>query len=116
MLVPVVLRLSERASTPVAVAMHDSDAGHTEHLAAQTDQLAGHAGHLAAATSSGGAIVDALAVGVHTLAMFLVMGVIAVVVFERVGLAVLRRAWFNLDRIWAGTLIAAGGLTLVFAR
>jgi hypothetical protein len=39
------------------------------------------------------------------------MGAIAVVVFERVGLAVLRRAWFNLDRIWAGALIVAGVVT-----
>jgi hypothetical protein len=36
-----------------------------------------------------------------------------VVVFERVGLAVLRRAWFNLDRIWAGALIGAGVVTFV---
>jgi hypothetical protein len=27
-----------------------------------------------------------------------------------VGLAVLRRAWFNIDRLWAGALIAAGVL------
>jgi hypothetical protein len=53
------------------------------------------------------------AVGVHTVAMFLVMGAIAVVVFEKLGLAILRRAWFNLDRIWAGALIGAGVLTLV---
>ena len=59
-------------------------------------------------------IVELLPVGVHTLAMFLTMGLIALVVYEKVGLAILRRAWFNLDRVWAGALVAAGALTLVF--
>jgi len=49
----------------------------------------------------------------HTAAMLLVMGTIAIVVYERVGLAFLRSAWINLDAIWAGALIAAGLLSLV---
>lgn len=53
------------------------------------------------------------AVAIHTLAMFSVMGVTAVVIYEKVGLAILRRAWFNLDRIWAITLIASGAVTAV---
>jgi len=106
MLVPVVLRLSE-SSAPTALAAPTAHDGHV-------DRLAGHADHLAAASASAGVpFADVLAVGVHSLAMFLVMGTIAVIVFERVGLAVLRRAWFNLDRIWAAALIAAGGLTFV---
>lgn len=48
------------------------------------------------------------AVGLHTLSHLLVAGVIAFVVYERVGLAVLRRAWFNLDYLWAGALVLAG--------
>jgi hypothetical protein len=44
--------------------------------------------------------------------MFAVMALIAVIVYEKVGLAVLRRAWFNLDRVWAVTLISAGVLTV----
>ncbi len=50
---------------------------------------------------------------VHTLAMFVVAGTIAVLVYEVVGLTVLRRAWFNLDRVWAAALIAAGATTLL---
>jgi hypothetical protein len=57
---------------------------------------------------------DLLAVGVHTVALFAVMGLIALLIYEKVGLAILRRAWLNLDRVWAGALIAAGALTLVF--
>ncbi|TYB67331.1 hypothetical protein FXF51_15815 [Nonomuraea sp. PA05] len=65
----------------------------------------GHAGHAA----SGGLGVAAL----HTLAMFTVAGVIAVVVYRVAGLTVLRRAWFNVDRMWALALVAAGAITLM---
>jgi hypothetical protein len=44
----------------------------------------------------------------HTGAMVVVMGAIAIVVYEKVGLAILRSAWINLDTIWAGALVAAG--------
>jgi hypothetical protein len=44
--------------------------------------------------------------------MFLVAGTIAILVYEIVGLAILRRAWFNLDRLWAVALIGAGAATL----
>lgn len=50
------------------------------------------------------------AVGLHTLSHLLVAGVIAFVVYEKVGLAVLRRAWFNLDYLWAGALVVAGAM------
>lgn len=51
--------------------------------------------------------------GVHTPAMPAVAGTIAV--YEIVGPAVLRRAWFDLDRVWAAALITAGAVTLVTA-
>ena len=53
------------------------------------------------------------AVSIHAVAMFVVMGIVAIVVFEKVGLSILRRAWFNLDKAWAIVLIATGALTLV---
>ena len=31
----------------------------------------------------------------------------------RIGLAFLRRAWFNLDLLWVGALLAMGMLTVV---
>ncbi len=55
---------------------------------------------------------DAAAVAVHTLAMLLVMGLVALVVYEKVGLKILRRAWVNLDLIWAVAIVAAGAFTL----
>jgi hypothetical protein len=48
----------------------------------------------------------------HTLGYLLATGLIAIVVFEKTGIGILRRAWFNLDVIWAGTLIATGLLSL----
>jgi hypothetical protein len=57
-------------------------------------------------------MTGALVTIVHTSAMLLVMGTIAIVIYEKVGLAILRSAWINLDVIWAGALIAAGLLSL----
>ena len=53
-----------------------------------------------------------VAVGLHTAAMFAVMAVVALVVYLKVGVEVLRRAWINLDLIWVGALAVAGGITL----
>ena len=55
---------------------------------------------------------DLTAVAVHTLAMFAVMAAVAVVVYERLGLMILKRTWFNVDLLWAGALVGAGTLTL----
>lgn len=61
--------------------------------------------------SSGWAGVSAVAI--HTLAYLLVTGVVAWIVYTRIGLAILRRAWFNVDRIWAISLLVTAGLTLL---
>jgi hypothetical protein len=53
------------------------------------------------------------AVLVHTLGYLFVTGLVAFVVYEKVGLEILRRAWVNLDLIWAVALIATAGFTLV---
>ena len=66
----------------------------------------------------GGVIVGATLEGlyatvVHTLAMLVVATGVAIVVYEVVGLAMLRRAWVNLDWVWAIALIGAGAATLL---
>ncbi|MHB8380963.1 MAG: hypothetical protein ACYDC3_01295 [Candidatus Binataceae bacterium] len=58
-------------------------------------------------------LTAAAVVIVHTGAMLLVMGTIAIAVYERLGLAILRSAWINLDTVWAGALVAAGVLCLL---
>jgi hypothetical protein len=50
---------------------------------------------------------------VHTAGYLLVTGLIAVIVYERVGLRFLRRAWVNLDLIWAVALVLTGVATLL---
>jgi hypothetical protein len=55
---------------------------------------------------------DAAAVTIHSASMLLVMGTIAVVVYERLGLDVLRKAWLNVDLLWSVAVIAAGVVTL----
>jgi len=58
-------------------------------------------------------LADLAAVGLHTLALFAVMGVVALVVYERLGVMILKSTWFNLDLLWAGALLGAGLITLV---
>ncbi|GIX49007.1 MAG: hypothetical protein KatS3mg131_3218 [Candidatus Tectimicrobiota bacterium] len=53
------------------------------------------------------------AVGVHTLSMLAVTAAVAVLVYEKLGLALLRQAWFNLDLLWAAALLLAAGVLLV---
>jgi hypothetical protein len=75
---------------------------------------AGRGAHTHGAMSGSATVLADLAVvGVHTLAMFVVMGTIAVVVYEKLGVMILKRTWFNLDLLWAGALVAAGLITLV---
>src|SRR5262245_25804939 len=56
-----------------------------------------------------------LAVMVHTLAMLIAAGLIAWLIYAWVGVAVLRRAWINLDLVWSGALIATGAVFLLLA-
>jgi hypothetical protein len=45
---------------------------------------------------------------VHTAGYLLVTGLIAVIVYEKVGVRFLRKAWLNLDLIWAIALVITG--------
>lgn len=100
---------------PALMALHGGSgleaAGFTnpEHLT-----YPGHV-HSPVATGPMAIAINLGGVGLHTGAMFLVMALIAMVVYERAGLAILRQAWFNLDRVWAIALMVAGGLTLALS-
>ena len=72
----------------------------------------GHESHFAAFP---GVKMQLLAVVVHTFGYLLLTGTIAWVVFTRLGVSVLRKAWLNLDFVWALALIVTAGLTLVFS-
>jgi hypothetical protein len=71
-----------------------------------------HMHHMAVATTSGAA-AGAMAVTVHTLSYLVTMTAAAWVVHRKVGLSLLRKAWLNLDWIWAGALVVAGLVVLL---
>ncbi len=52
-----------------------------------------------------------IAVVLHVGAMLVVMGLLAVLVYDRWGLSVLRKGWVNLDAVWAGAFVLAGAIT-----
>ncbi len=61
-------------------------------------------------------LVPALAgVGIHTMAMIATTAVVAVVVHEWLGVAVLRSAWLNFDLLWVAALVATGALLIASA-
>jgi hypothetical protein len=62
---------------------------------------------------SDGQLAGVMATLVHSGAYLFVCGLIAVIVYEKLGLRLLRSAWVNLDSIWAITLIATGIATLL---
>jgi hypothetical protein len=70
-----------------------------------------HAHHAHAAEAGAGAAFVATAV--HALGYLAVTAGVAVLGFEKLGVGILRRAWFNLDLIWSAALIATGTLTLL---
>ncbi len=55
----------------------------------------------------------ALGILLHIAVMVAVMGVVAVVVYEKLGLGVLQRAWLNTDHLWAGAFVVAAAVTLL---
>ena len=74
------------------------------------------AGHGAAAELMSNDLGAAIAVSVvHTLTMVITGGLVAWVVFRWVGPQFISRGWFNLDIIWALSLILVGGAGVVSA-
>ena len=60
-----------------------------------------------------GPLTGLLATGVHTLGYLVVTGLVALLIYEKFGLALLRNAWLNLDLVWAVALMITGCLTLL---
>jgi len=64
---------------------------------------------------AGSLLVSLAAVGVHTLAMLTVTGLVALAVHEWLGLAFLRRSWINFDLLWTGGLVTTGLVLIITA-
>jgi hypothetical protein len=54
------------------------------------------------------------AVVIHTLGYLLTTALVAIVVYENLGVAILRHAWFNIDFIWMLALMITGIFILLF--
>jgi cation transporter-like permease len=80
---------------------HDARFGH-----------AAHAGHGADLDLLNNPWLATVAVIVHTLAHLMVAGLVAMIVYEKLGVRILQRAWFNFDLAWAIALIVTGFVTL----
>ena len=72
---------------------------------------AAHTHYLIQASIGGVEWNGVIAAIVHTAGYLLVTGVIAVIVYEKVGLRFLRTAWVNLDLMWAAALVVTGVAT-----
>ena len=105
------------AASPASASMHASHDAMAHHVAAPvaTSGHEGHADHMASLLAGlpTEPLVGLLGTLVHTIGYLLVIGIIAVVVYEKLGLRLLRTAWINLDLIWAGSLVATAILTVL---
>jgi len=77
------------------------------------DVQASSTGHAHQMASTQAAWPLSAALGAHTLAYLVVTALLAWIVYARVGLAILRTAWFNLDWLWACVLVVTGIIVLV---
>jgi hypothetical protein len=55
-----------------------------------------------------------MAVVVHTLGYLLTTALVAIVVYEKLGVAILRGAWYNIDFVWMLALMITGVFILLF--
>jgi len=73
--------------------------------------LAGpHARHHAASQDAATGVWATL---IHTLGYLSMTTLVALLVYQKLGLAMLRRSWFNLDLIWAIALVVTGSVALL---
>ena len=63
--------------------------------------------------ASQGAVSAVWATLIHTLGYFTMTAAAALLVYQKFGLAMLRRSWFNLDLIWAIALVVTGFVALL---
>jgi hypothetical protein len=72
-----------------------------------------HMSHQGAASANFSApSLLAASVAVHTLGYLLMTAAVAILVYEKLGIAILRRAWFNIDLVWMSALMLTGAFIL----
>jgi hypothetical protein len=71
--------------------------------------------HLMLHGGGGGAGLMVWATMIHSAGYLSISAVIALVVFEKLGVGLLRKAWVNLDLVWATALVVTSVATLAMA-
>ena len=64
-------------------------------------------------TASGSIPIALAAIGVHMTATLVLTGLIAIIVYEWVGLSFIRRGWINFDYLWIFALVVAGLILII---
>jgi hypothetical protein len=86
-------------------------------LRAMQSGMTGHSSHSSHTAASASVVPldwpTLWATSVHTAGYLIVTGVLAVVVYERAALHVVRRAWINFDLMWAAALILTGAAVII---
>jgi len=71
-------------------------------------------GHVSAHLSSAATPIEGIiATGVHTAAYLAVTGLLAWIVYSKLGLGLLRTTWFNFDLLWGIALVVTGLFTIL---
>ncbi len=83
--------------------------GMQEHAMHGAGEVAAHTSHADILSSlPTEPMIGLLVIAIHTLGYLLIMGIVAVIVYEKLGLRLLKSAWFNMDLIWVFALIVSG--------
>ena len=64
-------------------------------------------------SSNASLLTGMLATGIHTVGYLAVTGLVAWAFYRKLGLAVLRKTWFNFNLVWGASLVATGLFTLL---
>jgi uncharacterized membrane protein (UPF0136 family) len=71
-------------------------------------------GHMWGFANFSGPSLLTASVAVHTLGYLLTTALVAILVYEKLGVGMLRRAWFNIDLVWMVALMVTGTFILLF--
>jgi uncharacterized membrane protein len=108
--------IASSVSAAAPVVSHDHAIHHAAGTLSEANQVAAldHANHAVQIMSALPAepLVGLAATLVHSIGYLFVMGLLSVVVYEKLGLRLLRTHWLNLDALWAVALIATAILTV----
>ncbi len=73
-----------------------------------------HEMHVWAFANFSGPSLLTASVAVHTFGYLVTTTLLAMLVYEKLGVAILRRAWFNIDLVWMLALMITGAFILLF--